>query len=99
MSIELASDEAVTRLTLSSRVRLGELAELHAAATAAAEAPHDVEVDLSTAEYLHVGAIQLLLSLHTTLTRSNRTLRVAAASQEVRDAFVRFGLAAWMENL
>jgi anti-anti-sigma regulatory factor len=85
-----------TVLTIEGPVRLAQVGELLDLSRAAAAQGGDVEVDLSAAEHIHTGGLQILRALEREVLAAQARFGVIAASESARDALNLCGLARWL---
>lgn len=58
----------------------------------------DVELDLVRSEHLHVGALQILMSLENAVIAAGHRFRVTGTSPDASSALSLSGLNPWMES-
>lgn len=98
MALEITDTGAHVQLSLVDKVRVPELSELRTAAMTVVAANKDVELDLRRSEHLHVGALQILMSLENAIVSAGHRFRVAGTSPEAAAALSLSGLSTWMEH-
>ena len=86
-------------LSISGPMRLAELGELLEHVRSAAALGGAITIDLSEAEHLHSGALQILRALERhSAGITDATFQVIAASDLARDALQLCGLSRWLEE-